>query len=191
MGRSPKRQSAKKAEKAGMSEDPPSTLDTIKEDPLLFYRICVLLYDLRNMANDRTSESRTLSTTDELYISPPYFTPAQAQMIKTAVVQKPQPCGSSVEDEENTITTVEDVDISGEPRSIEEALKDRLVNFFEKRRASARPCGLHDMAPIYESVFEIAQSELKDENFPARLRRCGLDDSAEVKQKESKKKKGR
>ena len=49
------------------------------------------------------------------------------------------------------------------------------------------------MAPIYESVFEIAQSELKDEKFLARLRRCGLDDSdsAEVKQKESKKKKSR
>ena len=91
MGRSPKRQFVKMAEKAGMSEDPPNTLDTIKEDSLLFYRIRVLLYDLRNTANDRTSESRTLGTTDELYISPPYFTSEQAQMIKTAVVQKPHP----------------------------------------------------------------------------------------------------
>ena len=96
MGRSPKRQSAEKADKVGISQDPPSTLDTIKEDPLLFYQIRVLLYDRRNMANDRTSESRTLSTTDELYISPPYFAPAQAQLIKTAVVQKPQPSVLSV-----------------------------------------------------------------------------------------------
>ena len=193
MGRSPKRQSAKQAEKAEKSEDPPNTLETVKEDPALLYRLRVLLYDLRNMATDRTSENRTLSTTDELYISGPYFTPAQAQIVKTAVVQELQPTESSVEEDGVLNNKVENPDMFSKPKPIEEAIKDRLVNFFEKRRASgdARPCGPHDMAPTYESVFKIEQSELEDEKFLARLRRCGLEDSSEAKQKESKKKKGR
>ena len=199
MGRSPKRQFAKKAEKAEKSEYSPNTLDTIKEDSAILYRIKVLLYDLRNIATDRNSESRTLSTTDELYISVPYFTLIQAQLIKTAVVQKHHPSESSVEEDEIGIDTTEridteNVDMVGESVSIEEAIKHRLINFFEKRRASgdARPCGPHDMAPIYESVFKIEQSEMKDEKFLSRLQRCGLDDSSEaVKQKERRRNKGR
>ena len=196
MGRSTKPQASKKAEKtekAERSQDSPKTLDTVKEDPVLLYRIRVLLYDLRNMATDRNSENRTLSTTDELYISAPYFTPAQARIIKSAVVQEHHPSELNAEEDENATDLVENLDMVGKPRSIEEAIKGRLVNFFEKRRASgdARPCGPHDMAPIYESVFRIEQSELKDEKFLARLRRCGLDDSSEVKQKEDKKKRGR
>ena len=188
MGRSPKRQSTKNAKKAEMPEVPPNTLDSIKEDPAVLYRIKVLLYDLRNMATDRNSENRTLSTTDELYISAPYFTLAQAQMIKTALVRVHQPSELSGEGDEIGVHTIENL------ATTEEDIKGRLVNSFEKRRASgdARPCGPHDMAPIYESVFKIEQSEMKDEKFLARLRRCGLDDSPEsVKQKDGKKKKGR
>ncbi|KAL8788686.1 MAG: hypothetical protein Q9195_007187 [Heterodermia aff. obscurata] len=188
MGRSPRQQSTEKAEKAEMPEAPPNALDTIKEDPAILCRMKVLLYDLRNMATDRNSEKRTLSTTDELYISAPYFTSAQAQKIKTALVQVHQPSESSAEEDETGIDTSDNL------VAVEEAIKGRLVNFFEKRRASgdARPCGPHDMAPIYEYVFGVEQKELKDEKFLARLRRCGLDGSSNVvKQKEGKKKKGR
>lgn len=61
--------------------------------------------------------------------------------------------------------------------TIEEAIKSCLQNFFEKRRASgdARPCGPHDMGPIYAAVFGIAKEELKDEKFLSRLRRAGLE----------------
>lgn len=62
---------------------------------------------------------------------------------------------------------------------MEEAIYERLAGFFDKRRASgdSRPCGPHDMAPIYEKVFNIEPSELRDENFPSRLRRSGLRES--------------
>lgn len=66
--------------------------------------------------------------------------------------------------------------------SIEEAIKSCLQNFFEKRRASgdARPCGPHDMGPIYTAVFGISKEELKDEKFLSRLRRAGLEQSKHV-----------
>ena len=63
--------------------------------------------------------------------------------------------------------------------TLEEAIHDRLTNFFDKRRASgdARPCGPHDMFPIYASIFGIEKAELKDEHFLGRLRRSGLGDT--------------
>jgi hypothetical protein len=62
--------------------------------------------------------------------------------------------------------------------TVEEAIKTRLAKFFEKRRASgdSRPCGPHDMVPIYERVFGVQKSELEDERFLGRLRRSGLDE---------------
>ena len=44
----------------------------------MWYKIRVLIYDLRNLAKDHDSEQRTLCTTDELYISEPYFSPTEA-----------------------------------------------------------------------------------------------------------------
>lgn len=60
--------------------------------------------------------------------------------------------------------------------TIEEAITSCLKNFFAKRRASgdARPCGPHDMGPVYKTVFGITTAELKDEKFLSRLRRTGL-----------------
>ena len=77
--------------------------------------------------------------------------------------------------------------------TIEEAITSCLQNFFAKRRASgdARPCGPHDMAPIYKAVFGITTDELKNERFLGRLRRTGLgqsnqktvDNEGKIKQK--------
>ncbi|EPE25418.1 hypothetical protein GLAREA_01330 [Glarea lozoyensis ATCC 20868] len=65
---------------------------------------------------------------------------------------------------------------SSEMMTIETAIKSCLQNFFEKRRASGdeRPCGPHDMGPIYRAVFGIAKEDLRDEKFLSRLRRTGL-----------------
>lgn len=62
--------------------------------------------------------------------------------------------------------------------TIEEAIYDRLANFLDKRKASgdARPCGPHDMVPVYGSIFGIPKEELEDERFLTRLRRSGHGD---------------
>jgi hypothetical protein len=148
----------------------------------LWYKIHVLLYDLRNIATDRTAESRTLATTDELYISVPYFTTDEAVLITQTRI--PPPTLQEIPEFEllGYDGPVEEAPVIEKDVSlvslvtVEDAIKGCLENFFEKRRASgdARPCGPHDMGPIYLAVFGISKAELKDEAFLSRLRRAGL-----------------
>jgi hypothetical protein len=168
---------------------PTQGLPALQANTDLWYKIHVLLYDLCNIATDRAAESRTLATTDELYISAPYFTPDEAVLIKQTLVSPPTlqeiPEFEQLEYEQDTIEedtlpagliTIEEAASPVSLITIEEAIKSCLVNFFEKRRASgdARPCGPHDMGPIYLAVFGISKAELKDEKFLSRLRRAGL-----------------
>jgi len=165
-----------------------TNLSALQANRDLWYKIQVLLYDLCNIATDRTAESRTLATTDELYISAPYFTPDEAALIKQTqilpstlqeVPEFEQFGYEQLDDEQDTISQDPHVEEATPPArliTIEEAIKGCLQNFFEKRRASgdARPCGPHDMGPIYLAVFGVSKEELKDEKFLSRLRRAGL-----------------
>lgn len=80
------------------------------------------------------------------------------------------------DDEPDVKTSEQNISTTLELMTIEEAIKSSLKNFFEKRRASgdARPCGPHDMGPIYRAVFGITKEDLKDEKFLSRLSRAGL-----------------
>ena len=130
-------------------------LHDIQQDSDLWYRIKVLLYDLNNVARDALSETRISSTTNELYISDPYFTETESNRILCS------------------LTLVDETQIT-----VQDAIHQKLETFFEKRRASgdARPCGPHDMIPVYMNVFGIEKGELEDERFLSRLRRSGLGD---------------
>ncbi|TVY15536.1 hypothetical protein LARI1_G005018 [Lachnellula arida] len=156
-----------------------ATLSDLQSNFDLWYRILVLLYDLSNIAMDRAAEARTLCTTDELYISGPYFTPEESVRIKSTVVSAPT-LDEVPEFEALALDANEPAKAKEKPTcekmTIEEAIKSCLQNFFEKRRASgdARPCGPHDMAPIYREVFGVSKDDLRDEKFLSRLRRLGL-----------------
>lgn len=163
------------------------TLTGLRQNEDLWYRIRVLLYDLRNIASNRSSEQRTHCTTDELYISNPYFTSSECALIKSTLVQVHYNVAELAEDnnDKNAATNNELNKFNAETKTVEDAIKSRLAGFFDKRKASgdSRPCGPHDMAPIYESVFGISRSEVQDKKFLARLRRSGLGDiGAEEKQ---------
>jgi hypothetical protein len=174
-----------------------STLSDLREDDNLWYKIHVLIYDLCHIKTNPSSEARTLLTTDELYISGPYFTPSESALVKGTIISDIRNTEIAIETEEatqeitaleetptfQTLETNEDLTLSREPKTIEDAIKERLAGFFDKRRASgdSRPCGPHDMAPIYESAFGIKHSELDDERFLGRLRRSGLGEMTEKK----------
>ena len=164
------------------------SLPALQANHDLWYKIKVLFYDLCNIATDRAAESRTLATTDELYISAPYFTADEAALIKSMRIippilqERPEFEQFDYEQDDNVQDTisedppVEEVTASADLITIEEAIKGCLENFFEKRSAcgDARPCGPHDMGPIYLAVFGVSKEELKDEKFLSRLRRSGL-----------------
>jgi hypothetical protein len=118
-----------------------------------------------------------------LYISAPYFTAHEATLIKS--IRIPPPVLQDIPEFEQF--KYDQDGVAEEPAvekdtalaslvTIEDAIKGGLENFFEKRRASgdARPCGPHDMGPIYLAVFGISKDELKKEKFLSRLKRAGL-----------------
>ncbi|KAL5354293.1 hypothetical protein ACLOAV_000381 [Pseudogymnoascus australis] len=165
------------------------SLSNLQARPVLWYKIHVLLYDLCNISKDHAAEARTLCTTDELYISAPYFTPEEVVLIKKTVVSPPVltdiPEFEALELEENMDTEIEAPSKEVAPQktlTVEEAITSCLQNFFAKRRASgdARPCGPHDMGPIYRAVLGITTEELRNEKFLGRLRRTGLGRSNEM-----------
>ena len=126
------------------------TLSELRANRDIWYKICVLIYDLHNIRKDKTCENRTLQTTDPLYISTPYFSDEEAAIVKGAEVTP-------------GIT-------------VEQAITTNLESFFEKRKASGdcRPCGPHDMVPVYLSCFGVDKAEIEDEKFVSRVRRSGL-----------------
>ena len=144
------------------------TLSDLRQDLDLWYRIRVLLYDLNNV-KDHASEKRLSSTTNELYISEPYFKDHEATKIRTASVDNADQKGLS-----GGIPT------SSQTLAVEQALHHQLENFLDKRKASgdARPCGPHDVIPVYSSIFGITKEHLRDERLVGRLARSGLGDSS-------------
>ncbi|KAN0122830.1 hypothetical protein V8E51_001156 [Hyaloscypha variabilis] len=147
-----------------------STLLSLQSNSEIWYKIHILLYDLCNIASDRAAEARTLATTDELYISGPYFSPEEAMIIKATLVSPPS-LKEIPEFESLCMDNPNEVDGSSkevptpETMSIEAAIKYCLQNLFQKRRASA--------------VFGITKEDLNNEKFLSRLRRTGLGQSKE------------
>ncbi|OBT63326.1 hypothetical protein VE03_07203 [Pseudogymnoascus sp. 23342-1-I1] len=168
--------------KTASDEDEKMTLSNLKGNPTLWYKINVLLYDLCNISKDPAAEARTLRTTDELYISAPYFTPEEAVLIKNTVVSPPIltdiPEFEALELEEDMDAEITEPLKEVAPQkmlTVEDAITSCLQNFFARRASGdARPCGPHDMGPIYKAVFGIITEELKNEKFLSRLRRTGL-----------------
>lgn len=155
-----------------------TTITSIKDDVELWYKIKVLVYDLKHMNKNPTSQKRTLATTHELYISGPYFSAEEAVRILGAIID-PETAQSvelpvEYDEEPDETSRVSTLDIA--PQTVEQVIKARLGNFFEQRRASgdSRPCGPHDMAPIYQRVFQISTEELEDEKFISRVNRSGV-----------------
>ncbi|TVY88277.1 hypothetical protein LAWI1_G004452 [Lachnellula willkommii] len=145
-----------------------ATLSDLQSNFDLWHRILVLLHDLSNIATDRAAEARTLCTTDELYISGP--------TVVSAPTQDEVPEFEALALDANEPAKAKEKPTLSENMTIEEAITSCLENFFGKRRASgdARPCGPHDMGPIYREVFGVSKDDLRDEKFLSRLRRLGL-----------------
>ncbi|KAI1762814.1 putative C6 transcription factor [Hypoxylon sp. FL1150] len=158
----------------------PTKTSTLVTDPNLGFRIRALLYDFRNFRTDQASRDRLSLTTNPLYISSPHFTPDEAARIRAAIVdtytemsKDPHAENYEVEDDETPTLTPTP---TSEPQSVEHMLHATFARFLEKRRASgdSRPCGPHDMAPVYEAIFGVSRADLEEANFLRRLRKSGL-----------------
>jgi hypothetical protein len=143
-----------------------TTTSALAKDPTIGYRVRVLLYDFINVMKDPNSEKRINSTTNEYYISDPYFDETQAATLKAAIIDI----------DLSELDEADDMVQLSQGQSFETAAQALLSNFIDKRRASgdARPCGPHHLAPIYARFFGINMDELKDAKFLCRLSRAGV-----------------
>ena len=159
-----------------------TNLSDLRQDPDLGYWIRVLLYDLNNVKTGPSS-TRLSTTTHPLYISGPYFREHEASKILTAAVPiiNDDDDDDDNDDDNSNISPITTSTAVQTQQTIEQALHSRLSTFLDKRRASgdARPCGPHDMVPIYSCVFGITKEELGDERFLGRLQRCGVGGSSQ------------
>ena len=144
------------------------TLSRLREDSNLWYRIHISLYDLNKLAQDPQSEKRLSSTLHPLYISEPYFSDSESTLILQTII------------DDATTTSDDSMTLTRKEATIEQAIYDKMANFLDKRKASgdARPCGPHDLVPIYGVIFSTSKDELEDEHFLVRLRRLGLGDGS-------------
>lgn len=148
----------------------PTTSSAIIGDPDLGYKLRVLLHDLLNVTKDPASANRLNATTDEHYISLPYFTPEESEAVRNASIDT-EPSLHHIpgnEEGEEMASLIS--------KTVIEALATILSGFLDKRRASgdSRPCGPHHLAPLYASIFNVELKELQDVKFLGRLRRNGV-----------------
>ena len=133
----------------------PTTVQDLKTRPHLWYKIHVIVYDLRNFREIPAAQARLDRIVDASYISEPYFSPDEAQLLKASIAEGDK--------------TLEGL--------IGETLNERLERRMAKRVGSgdSRVCAAHDLAPIFEKVFCIRPKELaKNGDFLAILGKSGL-----------------
>ena len=117
------------------------SLAELKTDSKVWYKIHVLLYDLRHFEQSDVSRSRLERVVDPSYIGEPYFNQEEAEKIKGARL-----------DGDKTISAL-----------IEETLNERLTRRMKKRVESGdyRVCAAHDVAPILEKALGIKPKDLE------------------------------
>ncbi|KAJ4164847.1 hypothetical protein LMH87_006502 [Akanthomyces muscarius] len=140
-------------------------------NPILGYKLRVLIHDLLHVTKDPAAAHRLNSTTDEYYISAPYFTPEEAATMQNVTLDSLPNLDHVPGRGDQDLSAA---DLVSKP--VHEALGILLSGFLDKRRASgdARPCGPHHLAPLYAALFSVELSELQDAKFLGRLRRNGL-----------------
>ncbi|KFY09686.1 hypothetical protein V492_05377 [Pseudogymnoascus sp. VKM F-4246] len=119
------------------------SVEDLKAQPSLWYRIHVLIYDLRNFRENSQAQKRLDTVLDISYIGGPYFDPDEAQQLKACVVDA---------------TNSKTLEIL-----IEDILRERLERRMKKRVDSEdyRVCAAHDIAPILEKAFSIRVKDLQ------------------------------
>lgn len=136
-----------------------SSIQDLKAVPGLWYKIHVLIYDLRKFQAKSACRERLETVIDTSYLGSPYFTPAEATMVKSFQVG-----------ENNGSIALAEV--------IEDTLKERLERRMKKRVSSKdfRVCAAHDIAPILEKALGVKEKDLmRDKEFIRLVEKWGLD----------------
>ncbi|KAI9679353.1 MAG: hypothetical protein M1817_005374 [Caeruleum heppii] len=142
----------------------PISIKTLQNNLPLYYKVLLLIYDLRHFEEKADCQARLDSVVDISYISLPYFDQAEAHILKTALLSS----------DEKDSRTLEDF--------LRTTLDERLNRRMKKRVDSGdfRVCAAHDIAPIWEEALGIKSKELaKNREFVAYVNANGLEGANE------------
>jgi hypothetical protein len=138
---------------------PPIRVSDLQQNPVLLYKIHVFVYNLRKLDTKKHKKSRARLEllSDASYIAMPYFTDQEATMLKTLIVNTDN---KSLEE--------------GIQQALQLRLKERAKK--SKETGDCRVCAAHDLAPVFERVFQINPKELASSpEFLAVLESAGLE----------------
>ncbi|KAJ9264190.1 hypothetical protein DTO212C5_7249 [Paecilomyces variotii] len=136
------------------NETSDNSIEDLRSNSFLWYKIHVFLWDLRNF-QEKDSQARLDNVMDSSYLCLPYFTPEEVNQLKTTNVQDKK--------------TLSDI--------ISETLNERLERRTKKRVESGdfRVCAAHDLAPIFEKALCIKQKDLeRDRTLLGLIKQFGL-----------------
>lgn len=131
------------------------TISELQTDIALWWRVHVYTYDLRNFRVQADSMTRLDRIVDASYLGTPYFTEEEVARLKATTLAT----GKTLE------------------ATISNTLDERLNRRMKKRVESDdyRVCAAHDLAPIFETAFNIKPKDLaKNRDFLEKLDNDGL-----------------
>ena len=142
----------------------------LQENAHLWYKVRVFLFDLRNFKEREGSRDRLELVVDPAYIGAPYFEPAEAERLKSIVIN----------DNGQTLDIL-----------VQTTLEERLNRQIRKRVESGdfHVCAAHDLAPVFEGCLGVKSKELRmDKKFVKLVDRNGLGfDAREIRSETTKK----
>ena len=131
------------------------TKDQLQQNTSLWYKVHVFMYDLRHFREKVDSQARLDSVVDASYLGMPYFQDQEVDYLKC--------------------TLIDEIPLQ---QIIQDVLDERLERRQKKRAESGdfRVCAAHDLAPIFEKVFDVKPKELAtNKEFQQLLETHGLD----------------
>ncbi|QDS73976.1 hypothetical protein FKW77_008426 [Venturia effusa] len=137
---------------ASASKKMPCSIADLQQNKSVWYKIHVLIYDLRHFHEADMSYDRLAQVADRSYIDAPYFTPKEAEMVRNTRVRGKK--------------TLEMV--------VEKTLMEGLEKW-KKGSVESGDCAARDLAPVLERLFGIDPMRLdRDTMFLALMGAYGL-----------------
>ncbi|KAJ4299830.1 hypothetical protein N0V90_005076 [Kalmusia sp. IMI 367209] len=134
-------------------------MDNLRSDNVLWYKLHVFMYDLRNFGDKDDSRARLECVVASNYIGEPYFNDHESQMLLSTIIDPitGETLGKAVDDFFKTEV----------PQRIEDEMK---------KKNDYRVCASHDIAPIFERAFGVKPTDLsKNKAFTKLVGKGGLE----------------
>ncbi|KAF2648315.1 hypothetical protein K491DRAFT_554672, partial [Lophiostoma macrostomum CBS 122681] len=133
------------------------TLNELRRNRLLWYKLHVFIYDLQNFRSNEASRTRLDTVISIDYIGHPYFSDEEAEMLRSTTV-----------DVEGGQTLQEVLD-SFFGQKLEARLQGRAQSEYD-----FGVCAAHDLAPLFEQALGVGKMK-KNKAFGKTLKKRGLD----------------